>query len=124
MATIFVLVVQILIPLLLGLAVTVYLREVIQRLLVDLCGTRDRAEFWVRITAVVTVAMPLGLVMMFGRIPGAGIAADASGLAEILKQAIWLSISGILVSVAFVARAVRRKIPAALPMLAADGSGS
>jgi uncharacterized membrane protein YhaH (DUF805 family) len=124
MATIYVLLVQACIPLLFGLAATAYLRAVIQRLLVELCGTHDRAEFWVRTTAIVTMAMPLGLVMLFGRIPAAGNVVEASGVAEILKQAIWLSISGILVSVALVARAVRRRIPALAPVQLADGSAS
>ena len=59
METILLLAFQLAGPVAIGLAITCYLRAVTLRLLTDVCGTRDRAEFWVRVSAVLTVCMPL-----------------------------------------------------------------
>ena len=107
MTTALLVLLQVAVPLLCGLAVTAYLRGVTRRLLLDLCGTDDRAEFWVRITAVLNTAAPLALVLLFGH--------DCSNApaGEIVRQSLSLSLIGILVGVALLARGIWRQVPRA-----------
>lgn len=95
---------QIAIPLLAGIAVTAHLRQVTRVLLVDLCGTDDRANFWVRTTGILLTGTPLALVLIFGH-------GGESALAEIIRQAAMLSLVGILLAVAFLARLIWKRVP-------------
>jgi hypothetical protein len=96
---------QITIPLLVGIAVTAHLRQVTRVLLVDLCGTDDRANFWVRTTGILLTGTPLALVLVFGHNGG------EFALAEIIRQAATLSLVGILLAVAFLARLIWKRVP-------------
>ena len=96
---------QIAIPLLAGIAVTAHLRQVTRVLLVDLCGTDDRANFWVRTTGILLTGTPLALVLVFGH------SGDEIALAEIIRQAATLSLVGILLAVAFLARLIWKQVP-------------
>lgn len=96
---------QIAIPFLVGITVTLYLRQVTRVLLVDLCGTDDRANFWVRTTGILLTGTPLALVLVFGH-AGAGHA-----LPEVIHQAATLSLVGILLAVAFLARLIWKRVP-------------
>ncbi|MBS1160778.1 MAG: rane protein of unknown function [Proteobacteria bacterium] len=96
---------QIAIPLLVGIAVTAHLRQVTRVLLVDLCGTDDRANFWVRTTGILLTGTPLALVLVFGHSGG------EIALAEIIRQAATLSLVGILLAVAFLARLIWKRVP-------------
>jgi hypothetical protein len=98
---------QIAIPLLVGIAVTAHLRQVTRVLLVDLCGTDDRANFWVRTTGILLTGTPLALVLVlvFGHNGG------EFALAEIIRQAATLSLVGILLAVAFLARLIWKRVP-------------
>lgn len=96
---------QIAIPFLLGISVTLYLRKVTHVLLVDLCGTDERANFWVRTTGILLTGTPLALVLVFGH-AGAGHA-----LPDIIHQAATLSLVGILLAVAFLARLIWKRLP-------------
>lgn len=42
-----------------SLALVAYLRPALQRILVDLCGTQERAHFWVALSSVYLVGLPL-----------------------------------------------------------------
>lgn len=98
---------QIAIPLLAGIGVAAYLRQVTRVLLVDLCGTDDRANFWVRTTGILLTGTPLALVLVFGH------SGDEIALAEIIRQAATLSLIGILLAVAFLARLIWKQVPPA-----------
>ena len=104
-------VVQIAIPVLLGLMVATYLRGVTLRLLVDLCGTEDRAQFWVRSAAVVFVSAPLMFVLIGARNPLECALPDAACAAQVLRQTVLWSIAGVLLAVAALTRGVGRRIP-------------
>lgn len=96
---------QIAIPLLAGIGVAAYLRQVIRRLLVDLCGTDDRANFWVRTTGILLAGTPLALVLVFGR------SGPPDALPEVIRQTVTLSLVGILLAVAFLARLIWKQVP-------------
>ncbi len=98
--------VEISIPLIVGLLASLYLKSVTTRLLADLCGTQDRSEFWVRITNILIVAVPLMFVLIFGR---SGDPTAAAG--DVARHALTLTLVGIVVSVGFLARAVFKGIP-------------
>jgi protein-S-isoprenylcysteine O-methyltransferase Ste14 len=102
---------QICVPVLLGAAVTAYLRSVTRRLLLRTCGTGEGAEFWLRITAVVTIAAPLVLVLIFGRNGSARYFDGADFLVNAARQTACLSLVGILGAVAALAWAMWRQIP-------------
>lgn len=106
MENLFVFLMQIATPILLGLCTSLYLKDVTTRLLVDLCGTQDRSDFWVRITTLLTIAGPTLLVLAFGKIGGTG-----AHLGEILRHTLSLSLLGIVISVAFLARTIWKNIP-------------
>lgn len=99
------LVLQIAIPLIVGVTITAHLRQVTRILLVDLCGTDDRANFWVRTTGILLTGTPLTLVLVFGH------AGPGHTPAEIVRQAATLSLTGILLAVAFLARLIWKRVP-------------
>lgn len=112
MGELFIYVIQIVIPFVLSLAVTNYLQGTSRRLLEDLCGTKDRAEYWVRITAILTIATPVLLVLMFGNAPTEKCFSGGSGcVAEIIKQAVCLSLGGIILAIVVVASRINQHIP-------------
>jgi len=96
---------QIAIPLLAGIGVAAYLRQVTRVLLVDLCGTDDRANFWVRTTGILLAGTPLALVLVFGH------GGPNEALPEVIRQAATLSLVGILLAVAFLARLIWKQVP-------------
>ncbi|MCE4060240.1 hypothetical protein LXM60_08495 [Pandoraea sputorum] len=55
---------QLLVPVATCVLLTRYLGPVMRALLEELCGTRDRAEFWVRISTILLMATPLLFVLM------------------------------------------------------------
>lgn len=106
MLSLLVLLFQMAIPLVVGLTVHHYLRDVVYRLLVELCGTEDRAEFWLRATAVLTVGAPTMLVFLFGQSISARACASLVEFADIIQRTLALSLGGVLLSVAFVSRVI------------------
>lgn len=102
--------VQVGIPLLLGLAATCYLRDVTRHLLTEICGTGERAEFWVRVIAVLTTATPIVLVLLCGYTPG-GTTGYPEAAYIILRQTLWLSLGGIVGAVGVLAHAIWQQIP-------------
>ncbi len=102
---------QVLIPILLGTLVTVYLQSVTRRLLVRTCGTGEGAEFWLRITAVVTLAAPLVLVLIFGRTGATRAYELPDFLIHAAREAASLSLVGILAALSALAWAMWRQIP-------------
>jgi uncharacterized membrane protein YhaH (DUF805 family) len=98
-------------PAAIGVLVMLYLRGVTQRLLVDLCGTVGRADFWVRVTSVLMATAPLALVLLAAQSPLRCMPGDAACALNVLRQTIIFSLVGILISVAIVARAVGRYVP-------------
>jgi hypothetical protein len=96
---------QIAIPLLAGIGVAAYLRQVIRVLLLDLCGSDDRANFWVRTTSILLAGTPLAVVLVFGH------SGPNDALPEVIRQAVALSLVGILLAVAFLARLIWKQVP-------------
>ncbi len=98
---------QFCIPVFTGLAVTLYLRDVLRQLLAEICGTADRAELWVHITAVLLLTVPLLMVLLFGR------GAVEDGVTrDIVRQTFSLSLIGVVAAVLVLARAIWKQIPA------------
>ncbi|MHC6083014.1 hypothetical protein ACYT85_07210 [Ralstonia solanacearum] len=100
--------VEVAIPIAAGLAVSLYLRGVTHRLLVDLCGTQARSDFWVRVTAILITGIPLLLVLAFGRSghPDAVIG-------DVARRALSMTTLGIVIAVGAMARAIMGSIPKA-----------
>jgi hypothetical protein len=98
--------IEISIPLCIGLLLSAYLGPVTSRLLQDLCGTTERANFWVRITGVMLLALPLSAVLMFGR---SGTPSFSS--AEIARHALMLSTLGVIATLALLAKAIMKRVP-------------
>ncbi|WP_035374411.1 hypothetical protein [Pseudoduganella violaceinigra] len=97
---------EILLPLLAGLAISVYLRGVLRNLLLDLCGTAPRADFWVRVATVLFTAFPLLLAVGFGH---SG-ASDATA-AGVLRTTLVLSTAGVVAGVVLLAWNIAKSIP-------------
>lgn len=98
--------VEVSIPVVIGFAVSRYLQEVTTRLLCDLCGTYDRSEFWVRVNAIMITGIPLILSLAFGRSSNPGAAIEV-----VARHALMMTVLGIVVSVAVVARMIMRNLP-------------
>ncbi|VVE17903.1 hypothetical protein PIN31115_02973 [Pandoraea iniqua] len=98
------------IPMTSGLLVTRYLGPVLGRVLTDLCGTRERADFWVRICMVLLVALPLFLVLLVS--PGRVCRLDAIECAvNLIRGASFFTVIGLLLGVWIIASMVRRYLP-------------
>lgn len=106
MLSLIVLLFQMMIPVVIGFMVNHYLHDVVYRLLVELCGTEDRAEFWLRATAVLTIGAPMMLVFLFGHSISDQSCSNLVKFADIIQRTIALSLGGALLAVAFVSRVI------------------
>jgi hypothetical protein len=105
---------QLAIPATVGLAAAAYLRDVTQRLLVDLCGTEARARFWVRCAVIAMLAVPLMAVLLLAGTPhecGTAGMDTAMCVTRVLRQSLAWTAGGVLAAVGVIARAVGRSIP-------------
>jgi len=103
---------QLTIPIAISLAAATYLRGVTQQLLVDLCGTEDRARFWVRCSVIAMIAVPLLLVLLVADTPRkCAMTETAECAVHVLRQTFTWTAGGILIAVGVIARAVNRYIP-------------
>lgn len=91
------------IPVALGLSVSLYLQEVTRRLLNSLCGTVDRADFWVRVTTILITGFPLVLALAFGMDP-----ASTATIGAVARHALLMATSGIVLGVAVMAHIIMR----------------
>jgi hypothetical protein len=57
--------VQIIVTVLVSLGGVIYLSRSLQRVLVDLCGTEERAKFWIHFASIVLIGIPLTFGMGF-----------------------------------------------------------
>lgn len=96
--------VQLVLPSLLGLAVTLFLRQALYRLLCDLCHTAERARFWERVIGVLMLAAPLVWVLWFG-------STRPEDLVALVRQTMALSLTGVVLAVLMVAWQLGRHIP-------------
>lgn len=99
-------IIEVSIPLLLGLTVSLYLKSVTTRLLLDLCGTQDRSDYWVRVTTILMTGTPLVLTLAFGR--SGNLCAAA---ADVARHALLMTTLGIVVAVGAMARMIIRSLP-------------
>ncbi|MFM0636505.1 hypothetical protein PQQ63_07355 [Paraburkholderia metrosideri] len=102
---------QLLVPILVGLFVMRYLRTVLWRMLTDLCGTFERAEFWVRVSAVLMAAAPLLFVLATSANPLACSTSELVCVIGLLRRTCIYTLVGVLAAVGTVATIVRRYIP-------------
>lgn len=86
--------IEVSVPLVIGLSVSAYLQPVTIRLLLDLCGTRERSAFWIRIMTILMAGLPLLLSLALGY----GGNEDAV-VGEVARHALMMSTLGIVVAV-------------------------
>jgi len=100
---------QVTIALLAGGLAAYYLKAALTGILLDLCGTAGRADFWWRTSAILLLGLPLLLVLFLGD--------TSEDLAVALRHAGRLSLVGVLVAVGLLSRRIWKHIPppAALP---------
>ncbi|WP_414446688.1 hypothetical protein AB4851_07755 [Burkholderia sp. 22PA0099] len=103
--------IQFLLPVPIGYAIARYLRAVTRNLLIDLCGTEGRADFWTRITLVMLVLGPLVLVLAFARSPAACSADNALCVIGALRATVVWSLLGAIVPLIAIASRIARQIP-------------
>lgn len=65
MNTIFLFFIQILLTLLIAGLVVGYLRPFLKKILVDLCGTDDRAQFWMAFTNTLLIGVPMMIALPY-----------------------------------------------------------
>jgi uncharacterized membrane protein YhaH (DUF805 family) len=94
------------IPLAIGLAVNAYLKGITMRLLCEMCGTADRAEFWVRIASVLVIAVPMVFVLVFGRSGNPDLSTG-----EIARHTLMMTMIGIVLSVGSLAHMILKSVP-------------
>jgi len=97
---------QLAIPLAAGLFVSVYLRDAVYRLLVDLCGTGERADFWLRAIGVLAIGTPMVLVLLFGDSINLESRCVPADFADTIRHTLALSLGGVLLSVGLVSRVI------------------
>lgn len=59
MITILSFLIEVTLTLILSALLVGYLRPFLKKLLVDLCGTEDRAQFWIAFTNILLIGMPM-----------------------------------------------------------------
>jgi hypothetical protein len=111
MSTVLMLVFQFASPVVLALVVMRYLRGIMLRMMTDLCGTEERAEFWVRVCAVLMVLAPLVIVLMAAQNPVRCEPDDPVCLELVLRQTIVLAMIGALATIGAFVYVVANYIP-------------
>ncbi|HXZ10873.1 MAG TPA: hypothetical protein VEG64_00645 [Candidatus Sulfotelmatobacter sp.] len=103
------------VTLLLSVLVVKYLRSPLKKILVDLCGTSERAGFWLAFTNVALVLVPLAVALRFRPLAStlAGFIFDLSGQLE-----------GALVALIFTVIVLGLVLNRYIPSGKASGSGS
>lgn len=94
---------QVTIALLAGCLVARYLKSALTGILVDLCGTAGRADFWWRSSAILLIGLPLLLVLFVGD--------TGENPAIALRDAFRLSLIGVLAAVGLLSRRIWKHIP-------------
>lgn len=89
--------VAIILPSALTLAALGYLRPILRHVLVEICGTAERAEFWIRSVTILSVFGALILVLAFGP------RGDGANLVESLRWILILTLAGAFAGIAWVA---------------------
>ncbi len=79
------------ITLLVGVLLIAYLRNPLYRMLLDLCGTEDRARFWLAFCAVLLVGIPSASALGYQPLPG-----DLSESLLLVLQQLGRNIAGFL----------------------------
>ena len=97
------------VTLMVSMVVVVYLRPHLRRILVDLCRTEDRADFWTAFTNVTVILAPL-ICAMFHR-PGHAGAALFFDIATQCRSALL----GLIASVIVVGLVIASFIPKSAP---------
>ncbi len=111
MSPVIALCIQLLIPLLTGPLLATYLKGAMYRLLVELCGNEQRADFWWRISSVLLVGLPLILVLGLGDNINVSRADSVVDAGKIVRQTLVLTLAGILGAVAYLAIQMRKFVP-------------
>ncbi len=106
------LILQLALPLALTALAMAYLSPALGRLLEDLCGSRDRADFWLRLTWIACALVPVTWLMLEDADAGADVVAA-------IREILGVSLAGVTFTLALVALVVRRFIP---PPAARSGS--
>ncbi len=101
------------VPVLAGVFATRYLKKVLWDVLVYLCGTPGRAEFWARVSAVLIAATPLLFVMVTSVNPLARSTGDPICSIGLLRRTCIFTLLGVLAAVGGIAVIVGRYIPRA-----------
>jgi tellurite resistance protein TehA-like permease len=65
MNTISLFLVEVALTLLICISTVLYLRPFLRRILVDLCGAEDRAQFWTVFSCILLVGMPLLIALTY-----------------------------------------------------------
>lgn len=86
-------------PIALTLASMAYLRPILRNVLAEICGTTERAEFWIRCATLLSLFGALILVLAFG-------AGDQSNLIDTLRWTLVLTLAGGFAGIAWVARTI------------------
>jgi len=94
---------QIAIALLAGGLAAYYLKAALTGILLDLCGTVGRADFWWRTSAILLLGLPLLLVLFLGD--------TGDDLAVAMRHAGRLSLVGVLIAVGLLSRRIWKHIP-------------
>lgn len=94
---------QIAIALLAGSLAARYLKNALTGILLDLCGTAGRADFWWRSSAILLLGLPLLLVLF--------LAGPGHNLTLALRHACTLSLVGILLAVGLLSWRIWNSIP-------------
>jgi len=56
---------EIMIPLVMGFGLLYYMRDYLKQVLTDICGTKERSDFWTGFICVLVLLLPMFIVVLF-----------------------------------------------------------
>jgi divalent metal cation (Fe/Co/Zn/Cd) transporter len=80
-----------------------YLRRTTRSVIIELCGTRLAADFWLKSTDILAYSGALMLVLIFGH-------TRTDNLADSLRMSLILTLTGIFITVLFASRSIWKQI--------------
>lgn len=99
-------------------AVVIYLKSPLEKILIELCGSAERARFWASFSNVTLIAVPMILAMQYHR----ETCATALVPFELADQLKW-GLIGVVLSITVLAWVLSRFIPRAARSSAGEQAG-
>lgn len=106
MNTLIVFIIEVFLCLGISLTVVMLLKPFLRNLLIETCGTTERAGFWVMFTQIMLIISPLLIVIYYAPTT----TADTINIAEAMQETLFRSLLGVFIALTMIAMVIWKSI--------------